>query len=75
MLLLYCSCFQELRANRTRLKGVFLTHIHADFVSGHMELGRRGDADIYMGPGVQDRAGFDISEVKDKEVWQCFVWY
>eukprot|EP00117_Sycon_ciliatum_P048809 scpid29519/ scgid34695/ Uncharacterized protein yrkH len=56
---------EELAAHRTRLKGVFLTHIHADFVSGHAELGRRGDADIYMGPGVKKRAGFEVLEVED----------
>src|SRR5438552_9553379 len=32
-----------------RIRHVFLTHFHADFVSGHLELRDRCGAKIYMG--------------------------
>jgi glyoxylase-like metal-dependent hydrolase (beta-lactamase superfamily II) len=32
-----------------RIAHVFLTHFHADFVAGHLELRDREDATIYLG--------------------------
>ncbi len=32
-----------------RIVGVFLTHNHADFVAGHLELARRADCPVYAG--------------------------
>jgi hydroxyacylglutathione hydrolase len=34
-----------------RIIGVFLTHNHADFVAGHMELARRADCPIFTSAG------------------------
>ena len=67
---------QEMESKRTRLRGVFLTHVHADFVPGHMELGRRGDADVYYGPSVKARGCCDVQEVEDDQVWGVwsFLW-
>jgi glyoxylase-like metal-dependent hydrolase (beta-lactamase superfamily II) len=31
-----------------QIKHVFLTHLHADFVAGHLELRDRADATIYL---------------------------
>ena len=35
------------------IRHVFLTHFHADFVSGHVELRDRCGAKIYLGPGAR----------------------
>lgn len=32
------------------LKGVFLTHYHADFIAGHMEIQKKYKCQVYMGP-------------------------
>ena len=32
-----------------QIKHVFLTHLHADFIAGHLELRDRADATIYLG--------------------------
>jgi hydroxyacylglutathione hydrolase len=49
------------------IRHVFETHLHADFVSGHQELGARTGAQIYMGaqaaatfPHVPVRDGFEL---------------
>jgi hydroxyacylglutathione hydrolase len=35
--------------NGLKIKHVFLTHLHADFVAGHLELRHRAGATIYLG--------------------------
>jgi len=35
------------------IRHVFLTHFHADFVSGHLELRERTGAEIHLGAGAQ----------------------
>jgi glyoxylase-like metal-dependent hydrolase (beta-lactamase superfamily II)/rhodanese-related sulfurtransferase len=39
--------------NRLQIKHVFLTHLHADFVAGHLELRDRVGATIYLGAKAQ----------------------
>ena len=41
-----------------RIEHVILTHFHADFVAGHLELQQRTGARIYLGPGAQAEYGF-----------------
>ncbi len=36
-----------------RVEHVFLTHLHADFVAGHLELRERTGATIYLGRAAQ----------------------
>jgi glyoxylase-like metal-dependent hydrolase (beta-lactamase superfamily II) len=48
--LLHCRLLDE---RRLRLKGVLLTHLHADFVSGHEELRRRLGVTIFVGAGAE----------------------
>ena len=50
-----------------RIRHVFETHLHADFVSGHKELALRTGAQIYIGPNggatlphVEVREGFEL---------------
>ena len=37
---------------KTRIKYIFETHFHADFVSGHLDLGKATGAPIVYGPGT-----------------------
>ena len=39
----------DLDSHHLTLKYIFLTHFHADFVAGHLELRQRTGADIYLG--------------------------
>jgi hydroxyacylglutathione hydrolase len=42
-----------LKEHDAKLKYVFLTHIHADFVAGHIPLARKLSSQIVMGPGAK----------------------
>ncbi|MBI3464588.1 MAG: MBL fold metallo-hydrolase [Planctomycetes bacterium] len=46
-----------------QIKHVFLTHFHADFLAGHVELRDRAGAAIYL--GARADAEFDFVKVKD----------
>lgn len=48
-----------------KIKYIFETHFHADFVSGHLELSKKTGAPIVYGP--QTKAGFDIHMAADGE--------
>jgi hydroxyacylglutathione hydrolase len=41
-----------LKQNGDKLKYIFETHFHADFVSGHVDLARETGAEIVFGPGA-----------------------
>jgi hydroxyacylglutathione hydrolase len=45
-----------------QIKGVFLTHSHADFVAGHMELARQPGVTVYS--GIHSGAKFPHKSVK-----------
>jgi len=47
------------------IKYVFETHFHADFVSGHVDLGRKTGATIVFGPGAQTE--YEIHTAADNE--------
>ncbi len=49
-----------------RIRYVFLTHFHADFVAGHIELRDRVGASIYLGAAAQ--AEYDFTPVRDGDV-------
>ena len=40
---------QDAAENRLRIRHVFLTHFHADFIAGHLELRARTGAQIHLG--------------------------
>lgn len=48
-----------------RIKYVFETHFHADFVSGHLDLARKTGAKIIYGPGAETR--YEVHNAKDGE--------
>jgi len=63
------SPYLELAKKRgAKIKYVFETHFHADFVSGHIDLAERTGAKIIYGPGA--KATYDIHEAKDEEIFQ-----
>ena len=43
----------RLREDQAKLKYIFETHFHADFVSGHIDLHRETGATIVFGPGAE----------------------
>lgn len=50
-----------------KIKYIFETHFHADFVSGHLDLAKKTGATIVYGPDT--RAGFNPYVAKDGEVF------
>lgn len=51
-----------------RIKYIFETHFHADFVSGHVDLAAKTGATIVYGPNAKTE--YDIHEARDGEVFQ-----
>src|SRR5215204_1332908 len=52
---------------KARVKYIFETHFHADFVSGHLDLSKATDAPIIYGPGTETK--FPVHVAKDTEVF------
>ncbi len=50
------------------IKYIFETHFHADFVSGHVDLAKKTNADIVYGPNAKTQ--YDIHEAKDGELFE-----
>ncbi|MBL3655058.1 MBL fold metallo-hydrolase [Fulvivirga sediminis] len=50
-----------------KIKYVFETHFHADFVSGHIDLAKKTGATIIYGPKAQP--AYDVYTAKDGEVF------
>lgn len=59
--------YLELAASRkAKIKFIFETHFHADFVSGHIDLSQQTKAPIIFGPNAQP--SYPIHSAKDGEV-------
>jgi glyoxylase-like metal-dependent hydrolase (beta-lactamase superfamily II)/rhodanese-related sulfurtransferase len=54
--------------SNARIRYVFETHFHADFVSGHLDLARHSGGTIVFGPAATP--AFDAHVAKDKEILQ-----
>ncbi len=54
---------EEARERGVRIRWVIETHLHADFVSGHLELAHRSGAEICLGAG--SGAAFEHRELND----------
>lgn len=52
---------------KARIKYIFETHFHADFVSGHIDLAQATGASIIYGPNT--RTAFDVHVAEDGEVF------
>ena len=48
-----------------KIRHVFLTHFHADFLAGHLELRDRAGATIYLGAAA--KAGYAFTPLRDGE--------
>ncbi len=55
------------KKRNAKIKYVFETHFHADFVSGHVDLARKTNAVIVYGPTAE--AGYEIIVAKDEETF------
>jgi len=53
------------QADKAEIKYIFLTHFHADFVSGQYDLAQKTGATIIFGPNA--KADYDIYVAKDGE--------
>ena len=59
---------EKLRQRGAKLKYIFETHFHADFVSGHIDLAKKTGATIVYGPNAETK--YDIYQAKDGEELQ-----
>lgn len=61
--------YLQLAAERgAKIKYVFETHFHADFVSGHIDLARKAGAQIVYGP--EANTGYEVYNAKDEETFK-----
>lgn len=58
----------RLERDGVKLKYIFETHFHADFVSGHLDLGKKTGATIVYGPNAV--CEFEAHIAKDEEVFK-----
>lgn len=56
---------KKAKQNGAKIKYVFETHFHADFVSGHLDLAKKSGASIVFGPTAQPN--FEARIAKDDE--------
>lgn len=62
------SYIDKANANNGKIKYIFETHFHADFVSGHVTLAQKTGAPIVFGPNANPT--FEAHIAKDGEVFQ-----
>jgi glyoxylase-like metal-dependent hydrolase (beta-lactamase superfamily II) len=58
----------RLKADNVKLKYIFETHFHADFVSGHLDLSSQTGAKIVFGPNANPE--FEIISAADEAVFE-----
>jgi glyoxylase-like metal-dependent hydrolase (beta-lactamase superfamily II)/rhodanese-related sulfurtransferase len=58
---------ERLQADGAKIKYIFETHFHADFVSGHVDLAKTTGASIVFGP--EANPSFNFHSAKDQEVF------
>ena len=55
----------KLKKEGAKLKYIFETHFHADFVSGHLDLAKKTGATIVYGPNAE--TGYEVHQAVDGE--------
>lgn len=55
-------------ADNAKIKYVFLTHFHADFVSGHLDLAKKTGAQIVYGPTA--KPAYDAIIAEDEQIFE-----
>lgn len=58
---------ERLEKDKVKLKYIFETHFHADFVSGHLDLSKKTDAPIVYGPTAEP--DFEAIIAEDNQVF------
>lgn len=58
---------ERAKKDGVKIKYIFETHFHADFVSGHIDLAKATGATIVYGPTAQ--TGFESYQAKDQEIF------
>jgi len=58
----------RLEKDGVKLKYIFETHFHADFVSGHLDLSKKTGASIIYGPNANPE--FDCIVAKDEQIFE-----
>ena len=58
----------KLESDSVKLKYIFETHFHADFVSGHVDLAKATGANIVYGPSAKTE--FDCIVAKDEQIFE-----
>ena len=56
------------KKNNVKIKYIFETHFHADFVSGHIDLARKTGAKIVYGPNAE--TGYEAHIAQDGEIFK-----
>ena len=59
---------ERLQKDGVKLKYIFETHFHADFVSGHVDLSKKTDAKIVYGPTAEP--GFEAIIAEDGQIFE-----
>ncbi len=59
---------EKAKANHSKIKYIFETHFHADFVSGHLDLAAKTGAKIVYGPTANP--SFEVHVAEDNEVFK-----
>ena len=54
--------------DNAKIKYVFLTHFHADFVSGHLDLAKKTGAEIVYGPNA--KPAYEIISAEDGQIFE-----
>ena len=59
---------ERLEKDGVKLKYIFETHFHADFVSGHLDLSKKTGAPIVYGPTAEPN--FDAIIAEDNQIFE-----
>ena len=62
------SYIEKAKKNNVKIKYIFETHFHADFVSGHLSLSKSTGAPIIFGPNAY--TSFESIIAKDGEIFK-----
>src|SRR5258706_13248293 len=54
-------------ARKSKIKYIFETHFHADFVSGHIDLSKKTGAEIVYGPMAETK--YKVRNAADEEIF------
>ncbi|MBT8184377.1 MAG: MBL fold metallo-hydrolase [Eudoraea sp.] len=56
------------KKDKAKIKYVFETHFHADFVSGHLDLKKKAGSEIVFGPGA--KPAYEATTAEDGQIFE-----